>query len=183
MTQQTRPQRPLGAYAVLATTFTGSFGAFVASRRANGGLPERIPPGDIVLLGIATHKLARLIAKDKIAAFVRAPFAEPHAPGAVPGEVEDRAKGDGLQGAVGQLLTCPHCLSMWIAAGLTGGLVVAPRETRLIAATVSTATVSDFLQAGYRKTARREQPSQAPAQPVAQAAQPPTGQPAQQAAR
>lgn len=182
MDQQTRQQRPLGAYAVLATTFAGSFSAFVASRRANGGLPERIPPGDIVLLGIATHKLARLIAKDKIAAFVRAPFAEPRALGAVPGEVEDRAKGDGLQGAVGQLLTCPHCLSMWIAAGLTGGLVVAPRETRLVAATLSTATLSDFLQAGYRKTARREQPAEQPGQPAAQAA-PPTEQPAQQAAR
>ena len=167
MERQPHQQRPLGAYAVLATTFAGGFGAFLASRRANGGLPERIPPADVVLLGIATHKLARLIAKDKIAAFVRAPFAEPRAPGAVPGEVEDRAKGDGLQGAVGQLLTCPHCLSMWIAAGLTGGLVVAPRETRLVAATLTTATVSDFLQAGYRKTARRDQPAEQLAEPFA----------------
>ena len=167
MERQPHQQRPLGAYAVLATTFAGGFGAFLASRRANGGLPERIPPADVVLLGIAKHKLARLIAKDKIAAFVRAPFAEPRAPGAVPGEVEDRAKGDGLQGAVGQLLTCPHCLSMWIAAGLTGGLVVAPRETRLVAATLTTATVSDFLQAGYRKTARRDQPAEQHAEPFA----------------
>ena len=167
MERQPHQQRPLGAYAVLATTFAGGFGAFLASRRANGGLPERIPPADGVLLGIATHTLARLIAKDKIAAFVRAPFAEPRAPGAVPGEVEDRAKGDGLQGAVGQLLTCPHCLSMWIAAGLTGGLVVAPRETRLVAATLTTATVSDFLQAGYRKTARRDQPAEQLAEPFA----------------
>lgn len=156
-------QRPLAAYAVLAATFAAGFGAFVASRRGNGGLPERIPPTDVVLLGVATHKLSRLIAKDKIAAFVRAPFAEPRAAGAVPGEVEDRAKGDGLQSAVGQLLTCPHCLSMWIAAGFAGGLVVAPRETRLLAATLSTATLSDFLQAGYRRTARRERLGGVPA--------------------
>jgi Protein of unknown function (DUF1360) len=170
---QPHQQRPLGAYAVLAATFAGGFGAFVASRRANGGLPERIPPSDVVLLGVATHKLSRLIAKDKIAAFVRAPFAEPRAAGSVPGEVEDRAKGDGLQGAVGQLLTCPHCLSVWIAAGFAGGMVVAPRETRLIAVTLSTATLSDFLQVGYRKTASREQPSepgQPAEQPVSQAA-------------
>lgn len=156
MAQQQPRQRPLAAYAVLASAFAGGFGAFLARRRANGELPEQVAPTDVVLLGVATHKLSRLIAKDRITAFVRAPFAEPRATGAVPGEVEDRPKGDGLQGAVGQLLICPHCLSMWIAAGFAGGLVVAPRETRLVATTLSAATVSDFLQAGYRKLARRE---------------------------
>lgn len=148
--------RPLGAYAALASAFGAGFGSFLAWRRAEGALPERIEPRDIVLAGVAAHKLSRLVAKDKIAAFVRAPFAEPRTSGDIPGEVEDRAKGDGLQSAVGQLVTCPHCLSMWLSAGFTAGLAVAPRETRLVAATLASVTVSDFLQAAYRKAAAEE---------------------------
>jgi Protein of unknown function (DUF1360) len=111
-------QRPLASYAILAGAFTGGFVAFLAVRRLGDGLPARIAPADVALLGIATHKLSRLIAKDRIAAFVRAPF----------------------------------------AAALAGGLVAAPRETRVVAATLTTATVSDFLQAAYRRTARRDEP-------------------------
>jgi hypothetical protein len=151
--------RPLGAYATLAGAFGAGYGSFVAWRRSQGALPERIDAEDIVLMGVAAHKLSRLVAKDKIAAFVRAPFAEPRAVGDVPGEVEERAKGDGLQGAVGQLITCPHCLSMWLGAGFTAGLVMAPRETRLVAATLASVTVSDFLQAAYRKAAAKDEPA------------------------
>lgn len=156
-------KRPLGSYAALATAFGTGFGSFVAWRRADGGLPERIEAEDILLMGVAAHKLSRLVAKDKIAAFARAPFAEPRADGDIPGEVEDRAKGDGMQGAIGQLITCPHCLSMWLGAGFTAGLVVAPRETRLVAATLASVTVSDFLQAAYRNVAAREDDEDDPA--------------------
>jgi hypothetical protein len=149
-------EQPLAAYGLLATGFAAAAGALVAVGGARGDLPERISAGDVVLLGVASHKASRLIAKDRIAAFVRAPFAEPHAEGAVPGEVEDRVRGEGLRAAIGQLLVCPHCLSMWIAAALAGGLVAAPRETRLVTATLSAVTLSDFLQAAYRRTARRE---------------------------
>jgi hypothetical protein len=157
--------RPLGAYATLAGAFGAGFGSFVAWRRSEGGLPECVSTEDIVLLGVAAHKLSRLVAKDKIASFVRAPFAEPRTTGDIPGEVEDRAKGDGLQGAVGQLVTCPHCLSMWLGAGLTAGLVVAPRETRLVAATLASVTVSDFLQAAYRNVAATEEAAEPVPQP------------------
>jgi Protein of unknown function (DUF1360) len=146
--------RPLVAYATLASAFGTGFGSFVAWRRSQGGLPERIDPVDVILMGIATHKLSRTVTKDKVASFVRAPFAEPNADGSLPGEVEDRARGEGLRAAVGQLLTCPHCFSMWAAAGLSAGLVTAPRETRLIAATLSSVTLSDFLSAAYRRSAQ-----------------------------
>ena len=148
--------RSLRAYGLLAGCFGAGYGSFLAWRRAEGGLPERVDPLDVVLLGVATHKVSRLVAKDSIAAFVRAPFAEPRGRGSVPGEVEDRAKGRGLKRAVGQQVTCPHCLSMWVGAGFTAALVTAPRETRLVAATLSSVTVADFLQAGYRRAARDE---------------------------
>ena len=36
---------------------------------------------------------------------------------------------DGLRHSIGELITCPFCLDIWIAAGFTIGLVFAPRLT------------------------------------------------------
>ena len=44
---------------------------------------------------------------------------------------------DGLRHSIGELITCPFCLDVWIAAGFTIGLVFAPRLTRLVAAALS----------------------------------------------
>lgn len=144
---------PLGSYATLASGFVAAFGAFVWARRHGEGLPERMEPMDVILLGAAAQKLSRLIAKDKVAAFIRAPFTEHEGKGTAPGEVDERARGTGMQAAVGQLLTCPYCLGMWASAGLTAGLVATPRETRLAAGMLSALTVADFLQLAYRSAA------------------------------
>ena len=54
-----------------------------------------------------------------------------------------------MRHSIGELVSCPFCLAVWVATGLTSGLVFAPRLTRL-AATVFTATAaSDFLQMAY----------------------------------
>jgi Protein of unknown function (DUF1360) len=102
-----------------------------------------------VLTGVATHKLSRLLAKDKITAFARAPFTEFERPGG-PAEVEERPRGEGLRRAVGELLVCPYCLGMWISGGFHLGLVAAPRATRFAASVLTGLTISDFLQIAYK---------------------------------
>jgi Protein of unknown function (DUF1360) len=67
-----------------------------------------------------------------------------------PGEVEEAAKGSGLRRAIGELLVCPYCIGMWIAAAFTAGLVVAPRPTRWLAAMLSALFGSDILQIAYK---------------------------------
>ena len=87
---------PFGSYAALTALFNGALAAgLIGTRRSGRELPERVETRDIVLTGVATHKLSRLIAKDKITAFARAPFTEFQEPGG-PAEVEERARGDGL---------------------------------------------------------------------------------------
>ena len=49
----------------------------------------------------------------------------------------------------GELLSCPFCLAQWIATGFVTGLVVAPRATRVVAATFSVVALADFLQMAY----------------------------------
>jgi hypothetical protein len=119
------------------------------ARRSGHPLPERIEGRDLVLLGVATHKLSRLIAKDKIMAFARAPFTEYERKGG-PAEVEERARGEGLRRTAGELLICPYCLGMWISAGFHTGLLFAPRTTRFLASVLNGLTISDFLQIAYK---------------------------------
>lgn len=123
--------------------------AVVAARRSGHELPERVDAGDLVLMGVATHKLSRLIAKDKVTAFLRAPFTELEGKGG-PAEVEERARGEGLRRAAGELMICPYCLGMWVSGGFQLGLLAAPRTTRFVASILAGLTLSDFLQIAYK---------------------------------
>lgn len=143
-------ERPLGGYVVL----TGAFQALVAAgaiafRRSGRRLPERYTLSDLLLVGAATHKLSRLVGKDKVTSFLRAPFTEYQDSGG-PGEIEEKPRGTGLRYAVGELLVCPYCLGMWVAAAFAGGLVTAPRPTRLTAFTFTALGLSDSLQIAYK---------------------------------
>nr|MBA3748988.1 hypothetical protein [Solirubrobacterales bacterium] len=63
-------QRPLAAYAGLAAVWTGLLGGGLAAALRHGrGLPETIAPGDLALYGVATHRLSRLISREKVARF------------------------------------------------------------------------------------------------------------------
>jgi hypothetical protein len=123
--------------------------AVIALRRSKKDLPERPGVGDLLLVSAATHKLSRLIGKDKVTSFARAPFTEYQEPGG-PGEVEEKARGTGLRKATGELLICPYCLSLWIASGFAVGLVAAPRPTRMVAFVLTAVGLSDSLQFAYK---------------------------------
>ena len=143
-------ERPLASYAIITAAYGAIFGGSLLALRARGHkFPPRIAAGDLLLIGIASHKLSRLITKDKVTSFARAPFTEFQEPGG-PGEVEEEPCGHGLRYAVGELLVCPYCLAQWASSGLTLGLVGAPRFTRLLSSMLVAHTISDFLQVAYR---------------------------------
>jgi hypothetical protein len=142
--------RPVGPYAALTAAFGASLGGAMVALRASGReLPERPSLADLALTGIATHKVSRLLAKDKVTSFLRAPFTRFQEP-AGHGELEEAARGSGMRFAVGELLVCPYCVAQWVAAGFAVGLVRAPRATRFVAGIYVAETVSDFLQLAYK---------------------------------
>jgi hypothetical protein len=144
-------EAPLGGYAMLMGVFVSVVAAFSTwIHRSGRELPERIAPGDIVLLTVATHKASRLITKDRVMSAVRAPFTEYQSDGG-PAEVEERARGRGLRRALGELLVCPYCLGMWIATFLAVGLVVLPRPTRWAASVLCVHFGADMMQLAYKK--------------------------------
>ena len=144
-------ERPLGGYAVLMALFAAAAGGFSAwFRRSGRELPDRMSVGDLALVTVATHKASRLVAKDRVASAVRAPFTRyQHDDG--PGEVSEAARGHGLRRAVGELLVCPYCIGVWISAAFAAGLLVAPRFTRWFAAALVAVFGADVLQIAYRK--------------------------------
>jgi hypothetical protein len=146
--------RPLVAYSLLSSTFGAGLVTSLGALHRSGRLPERFGAGDLVLMGVATHKVSRLIAKDKVTSFLRAPFTR-YQEASGQGEVEEEARGRGLQLALGELLSCPYCLAQWVAAAFACGLVASPRVTRFVAAIYAAETISDFLQAAYLAAEKR----------------------------
>lgn len=139
--------RPLGSYAMLAGVFNAAFATALVTAHRSGRLDE-LKGGDVVLAAFATQRLSRLLAKDKVTSFLRAPFTRYQGESG-PGEVSETPRGTGLRMAVGELVSCPYCMGQWISAGFTLGLMAAPRPTRAIAGTYAVLGLANFLQVGY----------------------------------
>jgi hypothetical protein len=143
--------RPLDGYVVTMGAFSVLAGSLVAAVKVTGRpVPERPAVGDVVLISLATHKLSRILAKDSVTSPLRAPFTRyTESGGSAELNEEVRDDGSSVRHSIGELMTCPFCLAMWVATGLTGGLVLAPRLTRLASTTLTAVAVSDFLQMAY----------------------------------
>ena len=123
--------------------------ALLVAKRQGRELPERVGPGELLLVGTASHKLSRLVAKDKVTSPLRAPFTEREGKGG-PAELEESSRGTGLRKAIGELLICPYCLGLWVGAAFSVGLLFAPRLTRFVASLFAALTISDFFQIAYK---------------------------------
>ncbi|WP_156685526.1 DUF1360 domain-containing protein [Mycobacterium sp. Marseille-P9652] len=142
--------QPLAGYATVLVVYTtvvavATLVAMVTGRR----LPARWPLQDLITVTLGTHKLSRTITKDAVTSPLRAPFTRFKGAGG-PAEVMEEVRGESpLRHSLGELLTCPFCLDMWVATGFAIGLVFAPRYTRLIAGVFTVLTGADFLQLVY----------------------------------
>jgi Protein of unknown function (DUF1360) len=139
---------PLASYGALIAAFGALAGSVVVAAGRRDHLPERIAPYDLALAGIATQRLSRLIAKDRVTAVLRAPFTRYQGRGR-PGELEEAPRRGGAGLALGQLLVCPFCLAQWVALAMVAGLLFAPRATRTASAVLTVGSVADLLQEAY----------------------------------
>ena len=150
-------ERPLGGYVVVMAVFAaivaGAAGLAAATRRT---LPTGVGPWDVLLLAAGTHKLSRTVTKDAVTSPLRAPFTQYKETGGPAEVMEEVRSTGGLRHSIGELITCPFCLDVWIATGFTIGLVFAPRLTRLIVAALTAVTGADFLHLLYAKAQQAE---------------------------
>lgn len=147
---QTDEDRPLTGYSSALAVYGGVVGAVLAAARATGrSAPERVTPMDVLLLGLATHKTSRILAKDAVTSPLRAPFTVYDKPTGDAELGEHSREQHGPKHAIGELITCPFCLAQWVATGFVAGRVFAPGFTRLATLTMAGVAVSDFLQLAY----------------------------------
>ena len=143
-----KPDAPLGSYAVLLATYGTLVLGFLGLRHRR----RRHPPSlaQVALYGLATHKIARTLTRDRVTSPLRAPFVRYRRdPGK--SELTEKPRGRGLRRAVGQLLTCPYCTGPWIAAGLLAGETAAPSATRVVASIFAIVSAADLLHGAHQK--------------------------------
>jgi hypothetical protein len=142
--------RPLTGYVGVLGAYTSvvvltALIAAITGRR----LPERWRTQDLVIVTLGSHKLSRTLSKDAVTSPIRAPFTRYAGTGG-PAEVQEETRNSSqLRHSLGELLTCPFCLDMWVATAFVIGLIFAPRLTRLIAGSFTALAGADFLQLAY----------------------------------
>lgn len=139
---------PIRGYATMLGVFVGAFTGLALVARRAGVLPRRVSLADTVLLGVATHKVSRILTRERVTMPLRVPFTRFRGRDGA-GEVNEEPRGDELHRAVGSLVTCQYCAGPWVATALTAGLLFAPRVTRLASSLFAMVAVSDFLHQAY----------------------------------
>ncbi|MFE3454350.1 DUF1360 domain-containing protein [Nonomuraea sp. NPDC059194] len=144
--------RPLGGYVGIMAAYGGAVAVAAALAVLSGKRPpERLGPLDLTLMAVSTHRLSRTLSKDPVTSPLRAPFTRFKRVSG-PAEFQEEPRD-----TVGELVACPFCLSQWVATGYAAGLVLAPRLTRLVGATMTAVAVSDWLQLAYVKLMKEAQ--------------------------
>ena len=152
----TRPTSPFD-YAALSAGWGALMGALLIAARDKGDEP--LHAAEVLPIGLATFAIAKLVAKEKVDAWVREPFVEERPDG------ERAPRGRGLRYAVGELLTCTRCVGTWSALGLVALRVTRPREARVVTAVLGASAVSDVAQAGFSWVCAKSNAAQAGAAP------------------
>ena len=143
-------RRPLTGYLALLATYGAGLAAVAATVKLTGRrVPDRIGLQDLATITVATHKISRLVTKDAVTSPLRAPLTRFEGPAGAAEVNESVRHRGGVRHAAGEMLTCPFCAAVWTATGLTTGMVLAPRLTRLVAAAATAVAGADFLHLAY----------------------------------
>jgi hypothetical protein len=138
-----RPQDPLPRdYGAINAVYAALLTSLVVATADRPHDEDRITTLELVPLGAATFALAKVIARERIGAWVREPF------------VDDavhprRPRGRRVRRALGELVMCTRCVGAWSALGLVGLRVASPRAGRTVTAVLATSAANDFLNAGF----------------------------------
>jgi hypothetical protein len=124
-------------------------GLLLTSRRPEDAVPLDLGGwSDVALVGLATFKLSRLLTKQTVTTPLRTPFAADAGP-AGPGERNARPRGSGLRRSIGELLTCPFCLDVWLASVGIFGLRGLPHVARPVLRIFASIAIADAAHFAY----------------------------------
>ena len=148
---------PYAGYAAILAAFGGALAASAGLERALGRQARPASHLDFLVLCAGSFKAARALSRERIGSVLRQPFVESETREGVGLTHEDPA-GEGLQRALGELVTCTRCAGTWTAAGLLTCQAVAPRFGQLLTWSLAAGAGNDFLQAAFAALIARELP-------------------------
>ena len=130
-------------YGKINAVYAALLAGLLVATRERKGAEHTIPPVELVPLGAASFALSKVIARERIGAWVREPFVDdPVDP--------QRPRGRRVRRALGELVMCTRCVGAWSALGLVALRVASPKAGRTVTAVLATSATNDFLQAGFR---------------------------------
>lgn len=124
----------------------GLIGCYLGSIAVVGARVERrrrLGVVDIGLIGIASHRVGRIVAFERVALPLREPFTATVPDGTGVDETVV-ARGRGVQWAIGELMSCPTCVASWAALMMYVGLAVVPGPTRALISVLAAAGVAEI---------------------------------------
>jgi hypothetical protein len=137
--------RSYGAYSFITIVYFVFFALLASLIRRAKGTKKEVAGADILLLGLATYRLSRLISYDRVTQYLRIPFVEPGKGAEQVEGTSEEPKGEGLQYAVGQLLTCAYCSSVWAGTFNSALYLLSPRVGRLFLLSMASSGLSEIL--------------------------------------
>ncbi|MEW2586976.1 DUF1360 domain-containing protein [Streptomyces virginiae] len=120
----------------------------VLQRRIGRPRPASPGPWELSLIATATFRASRLISKGTVTRPVRAPFTHVDGAGG-PAELNETPREEVGRRTVGELISCPFCLSVWVVATFIGARAIWPEGTRMVTAALTALALSDALQWGH----------------------------------
>ena len=151
---------------LLKLTLVGTFLSSVLLVGRDRRVQAPVAMGDLLLLGLASHRIGRMVAFERVAEPIRAPFTAtvPDESGADETVV---ARGRGVRWVLGELLSCPTCVATWSALGLTIGRRLLPGPTQMLVNILAVVGVSEVAsnaveELEWRARAHRRRAAPAP---------------------
>lgn len=132
----------------LIAVFLGGFALFIWYMTTSGpGLSVfRLGWLDFILLSFTTYRLGHLISYDQVTEPLRRAFTRtvPDSTGA--GDSVE-PKGEGVQQALGQLISCPICSGTWVAALLVYAFTLWPEPVRVFLTMMAVIGLAELMNA------------------------------------
>ena len=128
-------------YATLNAVYAVLLGGVLYTTRERAR-EEPISGRELLPIAAATFALSKVIAREKIGAWVREPFVEDPKGARKP-------RGRRLQRAIGELLTCTRCVGAWSALGVVGLRLASPDSGRIVTNVLAASAANDWLHAGF----------------------------------
>ena len=98
----------------------------------------------LLVLGLAAYRAANILSNESITKPLRAPFVDE---AQKDGKIVEEPKKSGFLGATGNLIYCPSCTGVWLAAALVYFYIFYPEPTFLIALFLALSAIERILAA------------------------------------